>query len=111
MGWFNKKSESTPIDELSDKEIMAALKKGKVPIKSAKELRKMHKDDLRRTVGEKGLGALKAAAVENGQRRFERLERDMKKGRDPHAVTRMKAEDPKRYQQLLDQEARKQGLL
>ena len=111
MGWFNKKSESTPIDELSEKEIMAVLKKGKIPIRSAKDLKKMKQDDLRRTVGEKGLGALKAAAKESSDRRFQQLERSMRSGKDPHAVTRMKTEDPKRYQQLLEQEARKQGLL
>jgi hypothetical protein len=113
MGWFSSKQTSSEVGDLSDKEIMDALKKGKIPKMTAKEIRKMDKDDLRKTVGEKGLGALKAAAQQRDrdrERRFGRLEQDMRSGRDPHALSRMKAEDPRRYQRLLEEEARKQGL-
>lgn len=112
MGWFDKrKPQSFEVGELSDSQIRDVLKKKKAPMISPKEMRKMDKEAIKKTVGEKGFGALQAAAQENRQRRFERLERDMRSGSDPHALTRMKSEDPRRYEQLLDREAKRQGLI
>lgn len=113
MGLFSKKSQSLEVGDLSDDEIRKVLKSKKAPVLSAKELKKMEKDDIRRTVGEKGLQALVAAAKQHTadrDNRFNQLTRDMKAGRDPHALARMKAEDPKRYQRLLEAEAKRQGL-
>lgn len=112
MGWLGKKKpESFEVGELTDAQVRDVLRKKKAPMISPKEMRKMDKEALRKTVGEKGFAALQAAAKEQGQRRFERLERDMRSGKDVHALTRMKTEDPKRYEQLLEREARKQGLI
>jgi ribosomal protein L29 len=114
MGLFSKKSQSLPIDELTDAQALAALKKGKAPTLSAKELRKMSKEELRKTVGERGLGALKAAADQqrvDRERRIRNLEQSIQSGSDPHAIAKMKAQDPKGYQQLVHREAKRQGLI
>ena len=109
MGWFsNKKSTVVPIDELSDKQIKEALKKGKVPTISPKEFKKMRQDEQRAMLGEKGLGAIRAAAADMSRQRQIHFEQQMRKD---HAVERMKAADPRAYEKLLDREARRQGLL
>lgn len=115
MGFLDKfKKTSTPsVDELSDKQIREALKKGKAPQYSPKEIRQMKETERRALLGERGLGALKAAMKDldrDRQNRFNKLERDLLKGK-PHTVERMKAEDPKRYQKLVADEAKRQGLL
>lgn len=114
MGLFSRKSESLEVGDLSKQQIAEALKKGKVPNLTAKDLKSMRKDDIRRTVGEKGFQALTAAAKQasvDRQKRFDNLERDFRSGSDPHAIARMKAENPRAYQKLLDAEARRQGLI
>lgn len=118
MGWFSKKSESFSVDELlemSDRDIAKALRLGKAPVKTAKELRQIAKTDRRRLEGEKGFQALRSATVEQSRRDRARRQQhvidSVQNGKDPHAIARMKAQDPKGYQRLLEQEAKRQGLL
>ena len=111
MGWFSKKSQSLPVDELSESQVKKVLKTGKAAVIDYKTLKKMNKQEQRAVLGEKSFKALEAAARETRDKRFSQLERDMKLGRDPHALTRMKSEDPRRYQKLLDDEARRRGLI
>lgn len=115
MGLFDKfKKTATPsIEDLSDKQIREVLKKGKAPQYSPKEIRKMKETERRALLGERGLGALRSAMQDldrDRQNRFNQLERDLLKGK-PHTVERMKAEDPKRYQKLVADEAKRQGLV
>lgn len=142
MGLFGRRKAETPsIDEildLPDKEINKILKTGKAPIRSAKELRKMDKDDFRRTVGEKGFGAAKDAALEvlKKNRAQNASVRAMmeEKAKTSYKIKKVNPLDlskepghfatksykslpikdtmhPAAYKALLDKEARRQGLL
>lgn len=112
--FFKGKSESFAIEDLDDKQIKAALKGKKVPTLTAKELKKMKQDDLRRMVGESGLKALKSAASDRAdylQRRSRQVEAQVQRAKTPVDLARIKANDPKAYQALLEREARRQGLI
>lgn len=85
---------------MSDAAINKALKGAKLPYKTAKDFRKAAKDDRRRMQGEKGVQALLAGMQGGGtgNRRYDSL--PLKDRMHPAA-----------YKQLLEREARKQGLL
>lgn len=106
MGLFGGKrrtSESLYIDELldlSDREIDKILRDRKSPVRSARELRKMAKDDQRRVEGERGLGALIAGLRGGGTG-----------NRGYDLLPLHERVHPARYKQLLEQNARKNGWL
>ncbi|MET0466967.1 MAG: hypothetical protein ABW007_27660 [Chitinophagaceae bacterium] len=127
MGWlFGGKSESIPVDELSDKQIKEALKKGKVPNISPKDLKKMNKDAQRAALGEKGFAAVTAAAKdivnrdaakvrkavderENARMKSQRPSDFRIKGRG--AIPLKDTMHPAAYKHLLEKEAKRQGLI
>jgi hypothetical protein len=109
--FFKGKSETPPIDELTDDQIKKALKGKKAPILSAKDLKKMKQDDIRRTVGESGFKALTGMAKDKRAADLRRVERGVSNAQTPADLARIKASDPRAYQRLLDQEARRQGLI
>lgn len=125
MGWFNKKSESFTVDELlelPDKDIDKIIKKGgHIPVRSAKDLRKMKKDDRRRLEGEKSFGAVLAAGKEIAKknRATNNGTRDMieRKAKADHGIKNPKllpikdTMHPAAYKQLLEREAKRQGLI
>lgn len=128
-----KKSESFSIDEvleMKDKEIEKLLRDKKAPVRSAKELRKMAKDDRRRVEGEKGFAAFRAAVTEKGgssgnyknvplsQRvhpsQYKKLQQSGRLGKPGTSfaqAAQLKQTNPKEYERLLEQEARRQGLI
>jgi hypothetical protein len=139
---FGKKSESFTVDEildLDDKDINKILKKGgQIPVRSAKELRKMKKDDLRRLEGEKGFGAVKDAAKEilkknraqnhsvqamleekakkkYGIKKVSPVDISTKPGhfaiRNPKTIPIKDTMHPAAYKALLEREAKRQGLI
>lgn len=139
MGWFNKKSESYEAGDLvaalenasSSKDrakILDDIKNGKF-VYSASDLKKMEKEVKRMTEGEKTLKALRAALKGGGtgNRNYfnvpvsarvhpSRL-RDLEKsgklgipGISAAQALRIKETDPKKYQMILEAEARRQGL-
>lgn len=120
MGLFkSRKSESLSIDDLlalKDSEINKALKSGKAPVKTAKELRALAKKDRRAIMGESGFSALRDAAKDRRDvqdTRARNYERRAANG-DPHALAEMKQQDPKAYQALVAREYERQkraGLL
>lgn len=134
MGFFSKKSESFSVDEMlemKDKEIEKLLREKKAPVRSAKELRKMAKEDRRRLEGEKGFAAFRAAVTESGgsgnknykniplsQRvhpsQYKRLQQSGRLGKPGTSFAQaaeLKKSNPKAYEKLLEQEARRQGLI
>ena len=134
MGFFSKKSESFSVDEMlemKDKEIEKLLREKKAPVRSAKELRKMAKDDRRRLEGEKGFAAFRAAVTEKGgsgnqnyknvplsQRvhpsQYKKLQQSGRLGKPGTSFAQaaeLKRTNPKEYEKLLEQEARRQGLI
>jgi hypothetical protein len=143
MGWFSsKKSESFSVEELldlEDKDINKILKKGgEIPVRSAKDLRRMKKDDLRRLEGEKGFGAVKDAASDilkkrraqnhathammeekakkkYGIRKVSSTDMSTKPGhfsiKNPKSIPIKDTMHPAAYKALLDKEARRQGLI
>lgn len=112
MGWFSTKSASPTVEELvtmSDADLSKIIGRGKVPQKSAKELRKAAKDVVRKTQGEKGLKALTAGAKGGGSKNYQNIPLE---GRvHPAEAARLRAKEANRYARVLEREARKQGLL
>lgn len=135
MGLFsNKKSESFSIDEvldMKDKDIEKLLREKKAPVRSAKELRKIAKEDTRRLEGEKGFAAFRAAVTERGgsgnrnyknvplkermhPSQYAKLEKSGRLGKPGTSFAQaaeLKKSNPAEYQKLLEQEARRQGLI
>ena len=127
MGWlFGGKSQSIPIDELSDRQIREALRKGKVPNLTPKEVRKMNKTEQRAAMGEKSFSAVTSAAKDIVNRDAakvrkavdERENQRMRSQKPSDFRTRSRASipikdtmHPAAYKHLLEREARKQGLL
>lgn len=133
MGLFSRKSESFEIDELlamKDKDLEKILREKKAPIRSAKELRKMNREALRKTVGEKGFAAVRAAVAGGGsgnrnyknvplsQRvhpsQYKKLQESGRLGKPGTSFAQaaeLKKSNPKEYEKLLEQEARRQGLI
>lgn len=107
MGFFSRKSESMNVDELAamsdrdrTKAINEMVKTGKIPEKTAKQLKKEAKDLERRVSGEKGLGAIGAALKGGGT------------GNRNHDNIPLKERvHPAEYQRILHREAKKQGLI
>jgi hypothetical protein len=134
MGWWSSKSESFSIDDvlgMKDRDIEKLLKEKKAPVRTAKELRKMAKDDRRRLEGEKGFAAFRAAVTEKGgsgnrnyknvplkervhPSQYKKLEQSGRLGRPGTSFAQaaeLKRTNPKEYERLLEQEARRQGLI
>jgi hypothetical protein len=103
MGLFSRKSETPSIDELlamKDKDLNKIIASGKVPQKSAAELRKAAKEIKRRTSGETGIGAIAAAAKGGGT------------GNRNHENIPLKQRvHPAEYERILEREAKRQGLM
>lgn len=101
MGLFSRKSESVSMADLlsmDDKTINKALKGAKLPYKNAKELRAAAKSDRRKVEGEKGVSALLAGMKGGGTDNYKNIPlRDRV--------------HPWRYEQILHEEAKKQGLI
>ncbi len=126
MGLFGrKKSESFTVEELlelNDWEINRILKTGAgIPVRSAKDLRKMKKDDRRRLEGEKSFGVIAAAGADilkkrQAQNHSTRAMMEQK-AKTNHAIKNPKllpikdTMHPAAYKQLLEKEARRQGLI
>lgn len=131
---FRGKSQSFEIDDvlaMKDKDIEKLLKDKKAPVRSAKELRKMAKDDRRRLEGEKGFAAFRAAVTEKSgtgnknyknvplsQRvhpsQYKKLQQSGRLGKPGTSFAQaaeLKKSNPKAYEKLLEQEARRQGLI
>lgn len=100
MGFFSSKSESPSLSDLSDDDLKKLIKKGKVTgIKTPKDLRKASKDEQRQFVGETGVSALLAGMKGGGT------------GNRNYANVPLKDRvHPARYKQILEREARRQGL-
>lgn len=134
MGLFSKKSQSFEIGDvldMKDKDIEKLLKEKKAPVRSAKELRKIAKEDRRRLEGEKGFAAFRAAVTERGgsgnknffniplsQRvhpsQYKKLQQSGRLGKPGVSFAQaaeMKKSDPRKYEALLEQEAKRQGLI
>jgi hypothetical protein len=98
------RSESVSLDEFrtmakaSDKDLRKIIESGKVPQKSAKDLRKAAQEVVRKTEGERGFGALRAGLQGGGSRNHQNIPlRDRV--------------HPTEYRRILEREAKKQGLL
>lgn len=89
------------MDELlrmNDKDLKAVIASGKVPQKTAKELRKAAQEVKRKTEGERGIGALSAALKGGGSKNYQN-------------IPLKDRVHPAEYRRILEREARKQGLL
>lgn len=106
MGLFSRKSESLSVDELlelgnkSDKELRKIIESGRVPQRTAKDLRKAAKEAIRRTEGERGIGAL-AAGVRGGGT----------SNRNHENIPLRERVHPAEYKRILQREAKRQGLI
>jgi hypothetical protein len=115
MGLFGGKKQSYEVGELlamSDSEINKRLKGHKdVPYRTAKELRKAAKNDRRAFEGEKGVGALLAGLKGGGRKGYEVPKHPGTGGRNYDLIPLKDKMHPAAYKQLLEREAKKQGLL
>lgn len=106
MGLFSRKSESLSVDELlelgnkSDKELRKIIESGRVPQRTAKELRQAAKEMVRKTEGERGTGALAAGLKGGGTR-----------NRNHQNIPLKDRVHPAEYKRILEREAKRQGLI
>ena len=103
MGWFSKKTESPYIgdlEDMGDEQIKRLMALGRVKGKSPREIRKTAKAIRLKTEGERGIGAIRAAAKRGGtgNRKYETL-------------PLRERVHPAEYQRILEREAKKQGLI
>lgn len=112
--------------------MLKAIKAGDVPSISASELKKMEKIFKRASEGERGLGAaltsMKEIKSSGGQKNFKNIPvsqrvhpsrlRDLQKsgrlgtpGYTTADALKLKKDDPQKYQEILEREAKRQGLI
>ena len=103
MGWFSKKDAVPYIGDLEmmgDGEIRDLIKEGKVNGNSPKKVREAAKNIRLKTEGERGTGAIRAAARGGGTG-----------NRNYRNIPLKDRVHPAEYQRILEREAKKQGLI
>lgn len=104
MGWLSSKKSDVPfigdLEQMGDAEIRKLIKDGKVNGKNPRKVRDAARAIRLKTEGERGTGAIRAAAKGGGTG-----------NRNYNNVPLKDRVHPAEYKRILEREAKKQGLL